>query len=333
MTNHPWFDSEDETHFIALNDLSTSNLFSFCDKSQLLKFEELNEGRNYDDENCSISSDMEKNILNDIGICEDENDNDLNKAKLSLLNNADSLIIEDVNNISTPLRYRSSGLEIEDLIFKNHNHPHNFSSSSFSNFNMTNINNINNNNNHNNPFAKTYCEGNTNNTNIQQNILTPAVNEEKISINNISDNHTLSLSEFSNHSSYSLSRASINGNNSNYTYIKPNYVNYMKEDNITIMTNNQNNPNNSNNPNNPINPNNSNNPTININNNHSKHSSNSNINTINNNNNFMLKNKYFTGGNFYQANSFCLDQNNYQNIKKIQNNPNNCTYNGYINRN
>jgi len=158
---------------------------------------------------------MEKTILNDL--YDDENDNDLNKAKLSL-NNENSLNnIEDDFNISTPIYYRSNGLEYEDLIFKNHNQPHNFSSSSLSNYNFSNLNQ--------NPIAKTYVEEN-----------------EYIHVypNYTTDTHTLSLSE-SNHSYSSIKGVNFNtGNNglpnstrntfpSNNTYLnykEPDYNNF-----------------------------------------------------------------------------------------------------------
>jgi len=227
---------------------------------------------------------MEKNILNDI--CDDENDNDLNKAKLSL-NNDNSLIIENVNNITAPHNFRKSdGLEIEYLIFKNHNQPHNLSSSSFSNFNLTNINNI--------EKGQTYIEGNTNNTNHYQSKKNLQVlNQEKTSVNNTSENHTLSLSEYSSHSSYSNRGKGItlnNGNsgllNNNINYTNIHHLNYLKYNETDIFSNN--------------------------------------IHNLN-------KNKILGNNNYYQANSFCFDQNqqtfNYNQLNH------NSTYSGYANSN
>ncbi len=196
---------------------------------------------------------MEKNILNDI---EDENDNDLNKAQLSL-HNDDSLIIEEEHNLTTPLNYRSTALENEELIFKNHNHPHNFSCSSISNFNLTHF------------HTKTYLE--ENNQFYQQNMLTPeAFQGEDKNNNNSNYNNTLE--------SPSLSLSGYNNENSHNQSFSSRYT--LNSGNSACLNNNYNNT-----TFNHLNPNNLNNQYL--------------SNHLHNNSNY-----------FYQANSFCLDQQN-----------------------
>ena len=159
---------------------------------------------------------MEKNILSDI--YEDEQyDSDLNKAKLSL-NNDNSTVIQNNNqdnfNLTTPVYYRNSGscaLEYEDLIFKNHNQAHNFSSSSSS---LNNHNNYNIHNNHFLPVAKTYMEEKPPDYNDNYGKIYTNVTPLSTRVNYTSDTHTLSLSEVSTHSFSSVKGVTFSPGNS-----------------------------------------------------------------------------------------------------------------------
>jgi hypothetical protein len=200
----------------------------------------------------------------------------LNKAKLSLHNGDDSLIIENEINMSTPFFTKKTlGIDrVEDFLFKNYNQPNNLSLSSTSNININsaNFNQLN-----------QGFDGKTNKTNVSPK-----------SKNVTSDNHTLSLSEFSNYS-YS------SNNYSNKNCISGSgYSGYMT-------------------------PNNSNFNNLNLN----KHSYNFNNNcTFNGNNNENARNSHSNfmmnaGMNCFQAhNSFCMDQ-NYGNLTNININSNN----------
>ena len=172
---------------------------------------------------------MEKNILS--GMYDDENEDDLNKAQLSL-NNENSLIIENLSNFSTPIYYKPHSLKIDNLIFKNHIQSQNYSSSSMNNFNLTNLKN--------NPIAKTYMEENPDylHQNINNNLFTPVHNFGHEKINYTSETHRLSLSEFSNHSHSPVRGITFNNGNSgilnNFTNVNTNsntnYILYKEQD-------------------------------------------------------------------------------------------------------